>query len=53
VLLERAASGLRIKLIDFGLAMRQRAVHNTISNASALSNTIRVRASPGLSITPP
>jgi serine/threonine protein kinase len=41
VLVERAASGLRIKLIDFGLAMRQQAVHNTISNASALSNTIR------------
>ena len=41
VLVERAPSGLRIKLIDFGLAMRQRAVHNTISNANALSNTIR------------
>ena len=41
VLLERGESGLRIKLIDFGLAMRQRAVHSTITNASALSNTIR------------
>jgi serine/threonine protein kinase/F0F1-type ATP synthase assembly protein I len=41
LLVERTAAGLRVKLIDFGLAMRQRAVHSTITNASALSNTIR------------
>jgi serine/threonine protein kinase/F0F1-type ATP synthase assembly protein I len=41
LLIERTAAGLRVKLIDFGLAMRQRAVHTTMTNASALSNTIR------------
>jgi serine/threonine protein kinase len=47
VLVERTASGLRSKLIDFGLALRQEAVHNTISNATALSNTIRGRSIAG------
>jgi serine/threonine protein kinase len=40
VLVRREPSGLRIKLIDFGLAIQQRTIRDSMTSANALPNTL-------------
>ncbi len=47
VLVQPGSDGWQVKLIDFGLAVRQQTVRNTVSNADALAKTVRGRSIAG------